>query len=514
MSSAVNGEDKFKDFIFILLCTWGLGILVHGYRFYNLIYSMDSMLVFQNDDPLQFGLGRFMVPLFAQFRGRYYPPSVIGIVSLTFIAVSVYLITRMFDITNRYLIVAMCAVMATNSLVIALMSDYICFSDIQLCALVLIVTGVYLTRQYKYGWLGFIPLCIMSMGLYQAYLQVGVTLFIALALYDLARNKEARKVIAVFLFQMIVILAAGGLYYLTVNIVNANVGIPIYEDANSIGAAFKFNGLRDVFGLVTNMYRECISSVLDQGGNYRYVKGIIIIAVLLSALILLVKYLYNKRTRKINSILIIIGLIILPAGMTCVYVVSNGYYHILMRYSHYIVYSLAIAVVDRLINRIAIKRIMYSLLVFVVIDNMVAAGNQYIHKDMIYQSTMFNMTRIIDRLEQTEGYEPGKPVVFAGDIEHAPLNYERDDYYRMTGSHFYTSLCYYSLYERYFQKLLGYPIWVLPRDTALEIERKPEVEMMPVFPAEGCIKQVDDVFVVKISNVKMEVYGQEQNETD
>ena len=505
------GKEEYgniKEFMYVLVCTIGWGFLIHGYGFFNMIYSMDSMLVYQNDDAFQFGLGRFMVPFYARLRGRYYPPSVIGVLALTYIAVSTYLIIRMFRISDKFLILFICAIMSTNKVVIFLVADFICFMDVQLLSLMLMVIGVYLVRNYKWGLIAFIPLCVVSLGLYQAYFQVGVTLFLSLAIYDLAHNRKAGEVIKNFILQMIAMLAGIVLYMFTMKLVNRYMGMNTSNGANAVGAAFRRRSMNDVVKLATGMYLDFCKNIIDQGGNYKYVKGIAITIILITAFVLFMRYLKSREISKMNIVLILAAFVILPAGMTCVYIGSNGYYHDLMRYSHYIVYSLALAVIYKCSDKKNLERMVYALLVFFIIDNMVGAGNQYLHKDMIYQTTMFNMTRIIDRLEQTEGYEPGKPVIFAGDIEISSMNYVRDDYFRMSGTHFYSSVTYYRLYERYFQKLLGYPIWILPREDAVEMEKNPEVDKMPVFPAKDSIKEIDGVFVIKVSDVKLEIFGQ------
>ena len=101
-------------------------------------------------------------------------------------------------------------------------------------------------------------------------------------------------------------------------------------------------------------------------------------------------------------------------------------------------------------------------------------------------------------------------LLFIGDMEKAAFNMERPDFYVHRGSHVHFTTSYYRLYERYFQKLLGYPIWILPREDAVAIEQNPETADMPPFPGDGCIKEVDGVFVVKMSDVKLEVYGQSE----
>ena len=496
--------------LFIVISVFGVGIITHGYAFFNMLYSTDSMLIYQDDDEWMYGLGRFMMPVYERIRGRYYPPSVVGFLSLFFIAVSVYLIIDMFKVDNLVTIFLVCLIMTTNYLVRNLFDQFMHDADAYLFSCMLVVLGVYLWRRYEKGFIASIPIFICSIGLYPAYLQVAVTLFIILAVYDLFGNAELKDIIHRFILQMLGLIFCTGVYFVMAKLVQRQLGIADNKNANSIGNAFRSGGFTGILKLVPKMYEDVFKNVLYTGGNLKHITEAAVLMVVLLAAICLFMYFRRSSIEKQKKVAILFLIAILPAGMECVYVMSGGYFHSLMRHPKYIVFALGIIAIDKCIKenseRIRIRTLTAFMIAFISIDAFVCAGNQYLQKDMVWQTTMFTMTRVIDRLEQTEGYEPGKPVVIVGDIDRTPVSWERDEFYRLGGSHVHFTTSYYRLYERYFQKLLGYPIWILSRDDAVAFEARPEVEAMPAFPAEGCIKQIDDVFVVKISNVKLQVY--------
>ncbi len=512
-----------NKFIFTLLCVFGFGLIAHGYAFFNMLYNTDSMLIYQNDDEWMLGLGRFMMPIYEKIRGRYYPPSVVGFLALLFISVSLYLFFEMFEVEDRVVITLICMIFASNFLVRNLFEQFMHDADAYMFSLMLATIGVFAWDRFRYGFAVSFVCFVCSIGLYQAYLQAGITLFILLAIRRLLSDEDNFKVIKCFLSQMLIMLAAISTYYFLAKLAQRVTGVAANNNMNSIGAAFHTDGIGNLIKLIGKMYVDVFYTAFTQSGHLNTLKLFAVVIVLFTALILSGICLRRTDIKKKNKLTIILLFLILPAGMECIYVISNGFFHSLMRFSMYFVFGICIIIIydffskknNIIKNKIFgigknINKILCILIIFIFVDNVICAGNQYLQKDMIWQSTMFNMTRIIDRLEQTDGYEPGKPVVFIGDMEKAAFNMERPDFYVHRGSHVHFTTSYYRLYERYFQKLLGYPIWILPREDAVAIEQNPETADMPPFPGDGCIKEVDGVFVVKMSDVKLEVYGQSE----
>ena len=507
-------DIKVNKFIYCLISVFGVGIIMHGYAFFNMLYNTDSMLIYQNDDEWMFGLGRFMMPVYEKIRGRYYPPAVVGFLALFFIAVSVYLIIKMFKIEDNLIIFMICMIYVSNFLVRNLFEQFMHDADAYMFSLMLATIGVYFWERYKFGFILSIPCFVASIGLYQAYLQVGVTLFILLAIQRLVRNEEYKGVIKRFLLQMTGMLLSIALYYVLARLAQWIKGIASNENMNSIGAAFKGSGLLSILSLVGRMYLDVFKNVFTQTGHWNFVKQLVIAVILIYTIAISISMLRHSAVVKANKIVIALFVLILPAGMECVYIMSNGFFHSLMRFPMYIVFSMCVMISLKYWDRSGImlknnvRRVLSILLLFIFLDSFIAAGVQYLHKDFVWQTTLFDMTRIIDRLEQTEGYEPGKPVVFVGDIEKSSLHLYRPDYYEERGSHIHFATSYYRLYERYFRDLLAYPIWILSREEAVEMEKLPEVEEMHSFPHKDCIREINDIFVVKVSDEKLEIYGQ------
>ena len=117
---------------------------------------------------------RFIVSLFIPDAAFFF---FLGFLSLFFIGITSYLITKLLSIKNKLLIGFVCGILITNLTVTLLNATYILDVDIYMFSLLLAVLSVYIFRRYKYGFL-FSPLLLVgSLGLYQSFFQVAIFLF-------------------------------------------------------------------------------------------------------------------------------------------------------------------------------------------------------------------------------------------------------------------------------------------------------------------------------------------------
>ena len=77
--------------------------LAHGYRFFNNMYSHDSLLmIYQNDYAWQISLGRYVQPLWIFLRGSISSPWLITLLTMIWLAGAGYLGIDILKINNKY----------------------------------------------------------------------------------------------------------------------------------------------------------------------------------------------------------------------------------------------------------------------------------------------------------------------------------------------------------------------------------------------------------------------------
>ena len=142
------------------------------------------------------------------------------------------------------------------------------------------------------------------------------------------------------------------------------------------------------------------------------------------------------------------------------------------------------------------------LLALIFFDKTVFANQLYLKKELEIDSTLSVMTRVLDRLEQTEGYVVGEtPVAFAGSLDASQLNQDKPAFAytkRFNGSEENYAITFSDTFWMYLRDVLGYPI--VQAEEAEHIARQEAVAAMPSFPEKGSVALVDGVAVVKLSD--------------
>ena len=171
-----------------------------------------------------------------------------------------------------------------------------------------------------------------------------------------------------------------------------------------------------------------------------------------------------------------------------------------MRYPHALFFLFPLVLVSKSKITEANTFIMVSLpllLVLTICTNVIHSNHVYLQKDLEYHSTLSVMTRVIDRIERTDGYIPGTtPVVLIGTLDNSEIALTDDGF--DSKSHYATT--YYETYQNYFSTVLGYPINILDKDFAEDYYSNSNVIAMTSFPSEGCTKIIDGVLVIKLSD--------------
>ena len=172
-------------------------IIAHGYCYFNLNFSHDSLRVWHwgnYGDSVQ--LGRFLIPIYILIRGKYYPPLIIGVLSLLFIALSVYLTVDLLKLKDKASTFLISGVYTTCSTITLLNATYINYTDMYCLSILLYILGVYILFKTKklYRFLSIIPF-VCATGIYQSYIGIPIGLSIINIINKLINNKTTKEAI-------------------------------------------------------------------------------------------------------------------------------------------------------------------------------------------------------------------------------------------------------------------------------------------------------------------------------
>ena len=502
-------DKKKSSYILIFLTTFLVGFWAHGYRYFNSLYSHDSLDISQGDFAWQISLGRFMQVPYIHFRGQLTSPMVIGVLSLLFLGCALCIVQDLLSVAHMPLVMVVCALFVTQPALTFSNASFINWSDIYMLALLLNVMGIWATHRYKYGFLvGWIGI-MLGTALYQAYMCSAIALALLLLMRDILGGTKSSTVIKSAVRDMAVVLCGLVTYAVSNKIVQTVTGISSSDGYNGIASVGDYSGISiPKLLLDTFLYPFHFFSRPDTAHRSWVFAAHILLALVVIALLI---YSIGKKQLTVpNQGLLTLVLLFFPLGINAVYFISKGMAHDLMRFSYVFSYLIVVVLFESVQKTLEggdlrTKRILQGTIAtsFALISfcNIIFSNGAYLKKDMEYTATLSTMTRILDRVEQVEGYIPQEtPVVFVGTLDETPISKDRQafgDYYPYAGMLYHYSATYNSTLNEYLISILGYPANLQSESDWVD---RPEVQAMPAFPDKNSVQMIDGTVVVKLSD--------------
>ena len=501
------GEKKRQELI-IASCVVFL-LITHSYRWMNSMYNHDSLLIIQGDREWQISLGRIFNPLYVWLRGEIAAPGNVALLSSLFLIIAVLLCMKILRVQKTVSLILCCGFLTTFETLAFVNASFLLSLDLDMLALMFAVLGAYFLtseRNILRYLLGILSVTA-SLGLFQSYIEVTIILVCLAMMRDLLEGKAPKSVFLNGIRSAVLVFVSGLLYYLCLKIVWKTTGVMPADTANGLVKMKKLTP-SSIVSLTWNAWRytfyylfhdpliahKTISIWLYRGLGMFSLLGISVIA-------------KRKQIGGQALLLLVVLLLFMPLGGDAVFILSLGYKHSLMTYS-FVFYSIfAVMIFDLLDFDSEIfkkARWVVPILCSVLLLNHVLFANQlYIRKDLQSQAGMSFMTRLVSRMETTENYQAGEtPVLILGRMEENPANRENEHYSVTDDVGVGTRVLvvsYYGTYFNFFNYLMSYPVNLVPLSEVENYLHIPAIQEMPIYPAEGSVKMINDVLVVRLS---------------
>lgn len=462
--------------------------------------------------------GRWFLTIACGISSYFTIPWVIGILGLFYLGLTAMLITDITEIRSNIsaaliggLLVAFPALASTFAYVFTL--------DGYMLALLMAVGAVAVTKKYKWGWIPGAILLALSLGTYQAYLPFAVLLCMYMVVLRETGKGSIKDKIKDCLHYLYMGAAGAVLYIVVLKLLMAVEGkaLDTYQGINGLESNSSAGG---IISTIPEMYKDfirfsAVSKVLTTN-----VFGTIAFGVLA----LVVLYVFFRTAIKNKwfgkpwlYITVILMAAVLPAATNIVMVVSPDVnYHLIMRYQWVLFPILMVAFADNfgellvfgsksenkklhafaswgLVTTAGVLILCYALA-----DNI-----GYSNLSKKYERTFAYCERLLDRIEQTEGYYQGIPIVMIGvvsDKEYPHVDLTSgvtDNMIGLSGDY----LLYKNLdYRSYMKNYLGASLNFLSGDIIVEVYESPEYQEMGSFPAADSIRIVDGIMYIKTEN--------------
>ncbi len=468
--------------------------------------------------------GRWFLTVACGFSSYYTVPWVIGLLGLFWLAFTAVALTELLEIKDKLIITLISGLLVVFP-AIASTFAYVFTMDGYMMALFLAVLAVLLTKKFKYGFVAGAFCLAFSMGTYQAYLPFAILLSIYSILVVAMDDGKTKAKVKTGLNYLYMGAMGVALYYLILQVLLKLQGkeLASYQGISGMNAGAEGKSFME---MILPMYTDFVSFTLKGNVLFQNVFSAtaLVVLVVLTVWVLL-KLICERKWWKSPLFFVIIILLAvgIPFATNIILLVSPDVtYHLLMRYQWILYPILMIAFVNRYgcttggtdanekvpkeqkDGKHALTAWGICLAAFVLLFCYVLTDNiGYTNLQRRYEKTYAYCIRLLDRIEQTEGYYQGMPIAIVGVVGYVP--YPETDItgdvtsgmIGISGDHLlYTG----TNYEEFMKHYLGATLNFLSAEETADIYYSEEYIAMESFPGETSVQIIDGVLCVKTEN--------------
>ena len=485
-------------------------IAAHGACFSSRIYAGDYLnQIIKNDAAWQIALGRVFQPILELLRGTVSSPWLIGCLMLFWTFLSVYMTAKIFKTDDVTVICLISGIETCNIVYTASNATFLPWSDYYAFSLFLSIAAAFLSTQ-KEWWKKISALVMVTavFGIYQAYVFVYITIVAMKMCLDISEKKDIRKTLKETGISAGCFIVAGVLYFICWKILQKKLGIWTSDSYNGLAGLGDYEGY-SFASLITKAYGQFFSFFFEPqtfvtivfhersfSFVWEWILRIINAAVFIS---IPAGMFFINRKNKVSKITYIIQasvLMVLPLLINGICILSKGMVHTLMIYPYMFIYVLSIV----FMARTGIKRTVPLIAFATVIWCSIVISNQvYMKRNLQEEAAQSLMTRVVERIEETEGYKAGEtPVAFAGSFVLSPHTKQIEGFDAIENIYGVGNLSftYPGLEKSYLKYVMNEDMNITEADTGNEV-----IKNMPVFPEEGSVAFNEGTLIVKISDI-------------
>lgn len=521
------GPERLEEFlknwfdsnkIFSLLVSLFVGILTHISFLSDMLLSQDGMwnsLGHIMPTTWELCLGRWGIIISDYLTNNLSVPNITGVISLVLVAIATLVIIDVLDLKSKFSVfMVSAAMMLSPSLTATLIYVY---TSVAYCtALLIAVLSVKLmfTKRYRIiSRIFSIIFVCLTLSIYQSYIGVIVGLALIGLISRIIKSEDSFKNILIRGIVCLAVIILGGLLYMySTNVIleKMNLTMADYNGAANISISNSINNLsKTIPNAYNDFYKFYFTDDIVKNENFNRVlfwKILFGISIFLEICAIFV----NKMWKKPWKILfLIIFTLLVPLGLSSIDL-------LVVDYSLYIVTSaqfmLIIALMTLFVEGTNSKFLFLfrfvSLLAMIIVLHtyFLADGASYSAMKMTYNQAVEVTNRILTRIEVAEEYTPDKPVMIAGYILDDSLEFsKRSDIYDYVLHDIFSSPVvhgsYYGMqgtWMKFINVYLGTRVVYCSTEDYVNIANSEEFKEMPIYPADGSVKSINGVMVVKL----------------
>lgn len=514
--------NKNKSFFIIASLLLGVGLLCHGYMFFNKLPNFDEMGSINGYLGIATPSGRWALPFAGILNGPFSSPAINGFLCSLFLIASTFIISDTLQIKSKLSTLCMGCVLIsfptiTSSLTFMFTSfAYMLSLFLEVLAVWLAVSDIALFPKFQaanpkaFQCLKFlISACLMAtgLGIYQAYYQVACTVILIYGMQSLLSDdlrlvwKKALKLFCLLIVSM-------GIY-----LIMAKVGCFFSGKEMSVtyGAGSVPELLANLPHALTRCYRDFASVFYS---DFRGISHNLVVRLLITVSFLIGICLYEalllKRHKNLllgNILLLLFPIALEVIGFT---MVSRGM-DTLTVYSYALILVFPFAMLSLCDFKVN-PRILNFLYSCIMISSLlltwqyaILANNVYTTMDLAKLEASSYYTTMVTQIKSLDHYSAELPLCLLGTNSEDETLYDLSAYYKGDVRGQMTCNRYINMYSRHYflSVFLGYDPQVINWQDfipAADQQTCLTLQEMPCYPAAGSIAIINDTIIVKLSN--------------
>lgn len=495
-----------------VLAALAAGFFTHMFALVNVLQNIDNI----GNQPFGYGVGltsgRWLLTLIGDLGrflgGNYNLPFLNGSIFLICVALSAGFLISLFHIKSRISAALMGLILAVfPSAAVALIYRFT--SVYYGIALLMAVMAAWVLERHRYGVLLSALLTACSMGIYQAYVSITITIFVLLLMQQVLENCETIGTVVRRGLQecLSLVLGLGG-YFVCLKLCLWAYGTSLssYNGMDTMGKL----ALGEIPSLLwETFYYFCKFPLLNYcglAGSKLLKTAYLLLAV---ASMGMIGYILAVKVKKIVSVFATGALcLLLPFAVNFVMIMGpNAWIYTMMVYAFALVACMPLILLEcmperrpsRLCQTLS-KAVSALVLVIVVsyayMDNVNYSAQYYIDRQVENY-----ISSIVAQVRMTKGFDAEKKWALIGEIND-PLLGSPWEYELPYGGAFGTERTLNDISQYYwFWNYVGYLIPEVDEATEKKLSQTEAIKGMPCWPSEGSIQVIGDTVVIKFQEL-------------
>lgn len=430
----ISFTDKFT-----LIFSFIANFFVHIFAYTNPLFVYDSAHIFDNSTGID--NGRLLVGVFMNIFEGIQSPWLSGVLFSVLIALTINTIRYILQI-NKIPNIIILSLLVISFPVIFYTHNFIGSIAVYAFSLFAATLSVaFIKKGGKINYFISVICVILSLMSYQAYLSFAVALFLIYTVTDFIKHDSISKFIKTFLIGAGIFIVATIIYYGIWKLVltGSTIEASSYRGEGDITVTgFKEMLLRIIPAYICGLQITLSNIYTNNFSTFNYV----LMQLLNAGSIILFFFIKRKTKNPLPAFLSAIVLAGIPLATGLLYIFSPFKPHVLMIFSLISCPLLLLFDLEHINFKKAgfIKKVFSVIFIIIIAENIILGNAGYIKNYSDIQRSLSLSTRIVDRVEQTEGVTKDTPIILVADtawyvIDEDSVEYKISTPSKITGFH-------------------------------------------------------------------------------